>query len=630
MEPAPPQTRVVKFGVFEVDLESGELRKSGVRQKLASQPFQILQFFLEHPQEIVTREQLQKRIWSDETVVDYDLALKKAVNRIREVLGDSAESPRFIETIPRRGYRFIAPLNGHGSDGSVAELPVEAAPAITRRHGFSFRLGMLFGLGAALLVAILALMAFDSWRRLSGKPTAPQIHSLAVLPLQNLSADPAQEYFSDGMTDALITDLAQMGSVRVISRTSSMAYKKTNKSLREIAHELNVDGIVEGTVQRSGDRVRITAQLIHAPEDKHLWAKSYERDLRDVFTLEQEVTDDIARQVQAQIATRVQSPVQPRPLDRNVLDAYLQGNYYLNKDTGKEDERLKKESDFFQQVIDAEPNFAPAYLGLAEAHHLWWPSSEDFGVVQAAAAKAAELAPTSSDAHCALAGAKFEDWDWTGAEEEQRSAIDLNPNNAEAHGGLGAILTVKGQMEEAWKEAEIAQQLDPLQSDISYALYLRGEYDRSIESLQRMVETRPDVAYVHWFLSQAYKLKGMYAESVRELGKSMTLFGFPEISVRLNRAFATSGWRGAMRQWTKELEQLMATKQGYFPGVLADAYTQLGEKDQAFYWLEDGSKHRHLAMADPILIFVKVDPSFAPLRSDPRFKDLLRHFGLPS
>jgi tetratricopeptide (TPR) repeat protein len=185
-------------------------------------------------------------------------------------------------------------------------------------------------------------------------------------------------------------------------------------------------------------------------------------------------------------------------------------------------------------------------------------------------------------------------------------------------------------MDEAWKEAEIAQQLDPLQHDISYALYLRGEYDRSIELLQRMVETRPDVAYVHWFLSHAYEQKGMYAESVQELGKSMTLFGLPEVSVRLNRAFATSGWRGAMRQWTKELEQLIATKQGYFPGVLADAYMQLGEKDQAFYWLEDGSKHRHLATADPILIFVKVEPSFVPLRSDPRFKDFLRHFGLPS
>jgi TolB-like protein/DNA-binding winged helix-turn-helix (wHTH) protein len=631
LEPAPPQTRVVKFGVFEVDLEAGELRKSGVRQKLAGQPFQILQFFLEHPQEIVTREKLQKRIWPDETVVDYDLALKKAVNRIREVLGDSAESPRFIETIPRRGYRFIAPLNGYGSAGAVAELPVQAAPAITRRPGFSFRLGMLFGLGAALLVAILALMAFDSLRRLSGKPAAPRIHSLAVLPLQNLSADPAQEYFSDGMTDALITDLAQMGSVRVISRTSSMVYKKTNKSLPEIASELNVDGIVEGTVQRSGDRVRITAQLIHAPEDKHLWAKSYERDLRDVFALEQEVTDDIAHQVQAQIATQGQSPVQPRALDQKVLDAYLQGNYYLNQETTKGDESLRKAGDYFQQVIDAEPNFAPAYIGMAEAHHnLWWPSSEDFAIMRASAAKALELAPTSWDAQGTVAMTKFEDWDWTGAEEEFRNALGLNPNNAGAHDCLGSALALKGQMDEAWKEFEIAQQLDPHRDHISYVLYFRGEYDRSIAQLQRMLEARPDAADVHWFLSHAYEQKGMYAESVQELERSMTLFGFPEVSERLNRAFTASGWRGALRQWTKELERLMATKQGYFPGILAAAYTQLGEKDRAIYWLEEGWKHRHLAISDPILQWFKVDPSFAPLRSDPRFKDLLRRVGLPS
>jgi TolB-like protein/DNA-binding winged helix-turn-helix (wHTH) protein/tetratricopeptide (TPR) repeat protein len=625
VEAAPRKTRIIKFGVFEVDLEAGELRKSGVRQKLAGQPFQILQVFLEHPQEIVTREQLQKRIWPDETVVDYDLALKKAVNRIREVLGDSAESPRFIETIPRRGYRFIAPVAvSDGGDGAPEISNV--APAMRRLQWWLIAAGVV----ALVVTAFFAVRAFRVRDRVQATST-PQVHSLAVLPLQNLSADSAQEYFSDGMTDALITDLAQIGSVRVISRTSSMAYKKTNKSLPEIAHELNVDGIVEGTVQRSGNRVRITAQLIHAPEDKHLWAKSYERDLRDVFTLEQEVTGDIARQVQAEIATHGQSPVQPRPLDQAILDAYLQGNYYLNKETGKQDERLKKAGDFFQQVIDAEPNFAPAYLGLAQAHHSrWWPSNEDFRIMQASAAKAAELAPTSSDAHGTVAGIKFEDWDWTGAEQEFRTAIGLNPNNAGAHGGLAVTLAAMGQMDEAWKECEIAQQLDPLQDDTSYILYLRGEYDRSIVQVQRMAETSPDVAYVHYYLSHAYEQKGMYAEAVQELGKSMTLFGFPEVSVRLNHAFATSGWRGAMRQWTKELEQLITSKQGYFPGVLADAYTQLGEKDRAFYWLEDGSKHRHLAMADPILIFVKVEPSFTPLRSDPRFNDLLRHFGLAS
>jgi TolB-like protein/DNA-binding winged helix-turn-helix (wHTH) protein len=632
VEPAPCKTRVVKFGVFEVDLEAGELRKSGVRQKLVGQPFQILQFFLEHPQEIVTREQLQKRIWPGETVVDYDLALKKAVNRIREILGDSAESPRFIETIPRRGYRFIAPLDGQGNTGAVAVLPIQAAPPISRRPGFSFRPGPFFGFGAtALLVAILVLMPSESWRRLSGKPAAPQIHSLAVLPLQNLSSDPAQEFFSDGMTDALITDLAQMGSVRVISRTSSMVYKKSNKPLREIAHELNVDGIIEGTVQRSGDRVRITAQLIHAPQDQHLWAKSYERDLHDVLTLERDVTDDIARQVQAQITTRGHSPVQPRPLDPKVLEAYLQGNYHMNiADTRGGDEERRMAGGFFQRAIDADPTFVPAYIGLAGAHrNLWNPSSEDFAIMKTSAAKALQLDPTSSDAHWAVGMTKWEDWDWKGAEEETRRAIELNPNNIAAHDQLQGILCETGQTDEALKEAEITQQLDPHQDHISGALSQRGDYSRAIELLLTTAEAHPDNAIIHYCLFEAYAQNGMHADSVQELGKTMTLLGFPEVAERLSRSFATSGWTGALQQWAKELEQLMAIKHAYFPVLLAQTYVRLGENDRAFYWLEWAVEHRHLAIADPIMQDVKVDPSLAPLHSDPRFKILLRRMGLP-
>jgi TolB-like protein len=549
-------------------------------------------------------------------------------------LGDSAESPRFIETIPRRGYRFIAPLNGHGNAGGVAELPAQVAPTISRRPDFSFRPGLLFGLGAtALLVAILAFMPSESWRRLLGKPAAPQIHSLAVLPLQNLSADPAQDYFSDGMTDALITDLAQMGSVRVISRTSSMTYKGTRKSLPEIAHELNVDRIVEGTVQRSGDRVRITAQLIHAPEDKHLWAKSYERDIRDIFTLEQEVTEDITRHVRSQVATHRQpASGQPPPVNLNALDAYLQGNYHLNKsDGGPRDEELRKAGESFQRAIDADPTFVPAYIGLASAHHnLLQPSSKDFKIMQASAAKALELDPTSSDAHRAVGMTKFEDWDWKGAEEETRRAIELNPNNVEAHDQLQGILWGTGQADEAWKEAEISQQLDPHQDHLSSALYLRGEYDRAIELLQLMAEAHPDDGLYHYFQSVPYAQKGMHAESVQELVKFLRMFGLPEAATRVDRAFSNSGWKGALLQWAKELEQLIATKQAYFPGVLAQVYVRLGENDRAFYWLEWAVEHPELAKAtDPVMQIVKVDPSLAPLHSDPRFKVLLRRMGLP-
>lgn len=271
----PTQSRILRFAVFEVDLEGGELRKSGMRQKLAGQPFEV-GALLERPGEIVTREELQQRIWPEHTFVDYDLALRKAITRLREVLGDSAEGPRFIETVPRKGYRFIAPLKTNGALATLTELPTTEAPRPRR----NLRVGILLVIGTiALLLAALGFMPSDSWHRLSGKATTPQIRSIAVLPLQNLSSDPDQEYFSDGLTDALITELAQLGSVKVISRTSSMQYKQTRKSLPEIARELDVEGIIEGTVQRSADHVRITAQLIHGPSDKHLWASSYERDI---------------------------------------------------------------------------------------------------------------------------------------------------------------------------------------------------------------------------------------------------------------------------------------------------------------------------------------------------------------
>ena len=405
MEGTPTHSHVLKFGVFEVDLAAGELRKSGMRQNLAGQPFEVLRILLEHPHELVTRDELRRRLWPDNTFVDCDLAIKRVMNRLRDALGDSADSPRFIETIPRQGYRFIAPVSANGVRREEAESPAEDVinRGLQPRHR-----QMRFALSVAAVI-ILLLLGFAISRRGGLQATATgasQIHSLAVLPLQNLSADPAQEYFSDGMTDALITDLAQIGSVKVISRTSSMQYKQTKKSLPEIAHELNVDGIIEGTVQRSGDRVRITAQLIHGPSDKHLWARSYEEELRDVFTLQRNVASDIARQVQANLTP--EQPVHPRPIDPKVLEAYVQGNYHLRgRGHGGGDEEQRKAQGYFQQAIDADPNFAPAYIGLAESHGiLSQGSSDDFVLMRRTAEKAVLLDPSSSDGWQALATAK--------------------------------------------------------------------------------------------------------------------------------------------------------------------------------------------------------------------------------
>lgn len=625
MNEGPPSRALIRFGGFELDTDSRELREQGVKVRLQEQPFQILQVLLEQPGRVVTREELQQRIWSSDTFVDFDSGLYNAIKKLRDALGDSAESPRFIETLSRRGYRFIADVekNGHAIDSDSATL--EAIKPPPSRNP---RLGIALGLAAVVLSGAL-LGGVKLWQRFSRG--VPRIHSLAVLPLRNLSSDPNQEYFADGLTDELITDLAQISSIKVISHTSTMQYKDTRKALPEIARELNVDGIVEGTVQRSGDQVRITAQLIHGPSDEHLWASSYERDARDIFVLERSVTEDITRQVQARIAQDRPLSAQPRPVNVEALEAYLRGKFHLDKaGAGPRDEELRKASSYFQRAIDTDPTFVAAYIGLAEAHNnLFWPSSEDFAIRQASAAKALELAPGSSDAHLAVAKVKADDWDWAGAEEEYKRAIALNPNSASSHEQLGRALDSIGRMDEGWKEQEMAQELDPNQDHLSDALYMRGQDDRAIELLQRTAESLPEDATTHWALSENYLRKGMYREWVQEWSEAITLSGLPEGAARVRQAFDQSGSQGAMLQVAEEMERLVANKQGYFPAALAEIYTTSGDKGRAFYWLGQACEHRRMASSDPVLMEIKVEPGLAPLHSDPRFKDVLRCMGLP-
>ena len=483
---------------------------------------------------------------------------------------------------------------------------------------------------AALLFAFNIVGLRD--RFLEGASTT-RIRSLAVLPLANLSGDAAQDYFSDGMTDALITDLSKIASLRVISRTSTTRYKKTEKPIPQIARELNVDGIIEGTVQRSGDRVRITAQLIYGPSDKHIWANTFERDMQDVFTLERDVTQEIARQIQARLTEPNQAPpAQPRPINLKALDAYLQGKYYLNREgRGSGDEEKRKAQEYFQQAMDADPGFVPAYIGMVRAHDdLLLPSNNDFTIRRTAAEKAVALDPSSSDAHLALGVVRMVDeWDWPRAEEELRRAIALNPNSADAHTVLGAFLDFMGRMDESWKEFQIAQELDPNNDHLSVTLEARGQYDRAIELLQRMVQSHPDDGFAHYWLSRNYAESGTFEESVSELEQATALFGMSEISADLHRAFATSGYRGAMRQWAKDLELLHAAHQIFLPRIVADAYASLGDKDRSFYWLEQAYQHRDVVGVSGGLLELKIDHRLDSLRSDPRFTDLLRRVGLP-
>jgi len=630
MGAAPTQSRILKFGMFAVDLEAGELSKSGVRQKLTGQPFEVLRLLLEHPQQIVTRQELQERIWPEHTFVDYDLALRKAITRVREALGDSAENPRFIETIPRKGYRFIAPVSGNGVGDVVVEPPdSEVATAATLRS----RCNLRFRIGLGLVEAALLLFFFAArywWRR----PTAgavPQIHSLAVLPLQNLSADASQEYFSDGITDALITDLAQIGSIKVISRTSSMQYKQSKKSLPNIARELNVDAIVEGTVQRYGDRVRITTQLIHGASDKHLWAKTYEGDLRDVLGLESEVARSVSNAIEVQLTPAQSSRLSSAPpISREAYDLYLKGRYFWNKD------ELTKALNYFQQAAEKEPGYAPAQAGLADTYSLLGvsgydvlPRAEAMEKARAAATKALLLDDQLAEAHASLAFLFYSyDWDWKRAENEFQRAIALNPNYPVAHQWYSESLNDLGRKEEALAQAQASLALDPLSlaanQNVERPYYFSRRFDQAVAISQKTLEMDPNFWLSHLRLGRAYSAKGMFAEAIHEFRQFSKLSGDrPLATASIGNALARAGDRAGARGSLRELTLL--SKQKPVPSIcFALVYAGLQDNDQAIAWLEKAYKER-----SDFLLVLKVDPLFDGLRADPRFQDLVRRMGFP-
>jgi serine/threonine protein kinase/tetratricopeptide (TPR) repeat protein len=548
-----------------------------------------------------------------------------------------------LEKEPERRYRSVEEL-GRDIDRHLRHMPVKA-----RRSTLIYRTSKLIQrhkIQAGAAVAFTLVLAAAAWltfwtlgfrdridrvNRIGTSP-APRIESIAVIPLANLSGDPAQEYFSDGMTDALITNLAQIGTLKVISRTSSMQYKQTNKSLPEVARELNVDGIIEGTVQRSGDRVLISTQLIHGPSDTNLWANSYERNVSDVFMLERELAGDIARQVQARLTAEKRAELaQRRTANPAALEAYLQGNSHLHKfSRGSGDEELRLASDYFQQAIDADPDFAPAYVGMSNARDgTLRSSSEDGDIATKTAERAVELDPNLSDAWTTLAAIKSDFFDWSEAEQDYRRALALNPNDGIAHEHLGWLLDARGRLDEGWKEAEIAQELDPNDDHLEAALNNRHEYDKVIRHITTLLDANPDDGFLHHQLYEGYRGKGMYKEAVQQLEQTLVLFGLRESAGKVRQGFAASGYRGAMRKYAEELEHLHATNQVFVPLNVAQAYAAVGDKDRAFYWLELAYKYRGHGTVGVGMIFLNRDPGLEPLRSDPRYTDLLRRVGLP-
>jgi TolB-like protein/DNA-binding winged helix-turn-helix (wHTH) protein len=601
------------------------ISNNGTTVRLEPKVMEVLVCLAQHAGEPVSKEDLLQTVWPNTFVTDD--VLKRSISELRRVFEDDVRESRIIQTIPKRGYRLLVPVEPvDGKPASQEPLSQES-----QGDGRNWRTLALLAAGfAAALLILLGALYVSSKQRLSAKSATPQIHSLAVLPLRSLSSDPNQEYFSDGTTDALITDLAQISSLKVISHTSTLQYKDTKKSLPEIARELNADGIIEGTVQRSGDRVRITAQLIHGPSDRHLWANTYEGDFRDVFALERNVSQDIARQVQARLSSNP-SQTQPRPTNPKTLDAYLQGNYHLQRyGRGGGVQEMKKASDLFQQAIDADPKFAPAYFGLAHAHdELPQVSPEDSSIARKAEETGIALDPNSPEAQTILADNRMRDLDWSGAEKQYRRAVALNPNNAAAHEDFCEHLSQMGRLDEALNECRIAQELDPNNDHLASILYIRGDYDHAIDLLQRSVDRHSDDGGLHYLLFECYVMKQDDKDAIKELERAVALYGLTDAAASVHRVLAASGFRAAMLQWAKEIESLQAKKQFYMPVNLADAYAVLGDKDRAFYWLSQAIAHRDAIAAGEPATWLGTDPMLESLRTDLRFKDLLRRIGLP-
>jgi TolB-like protein/DNA-binding winged helix-turn-helix (wHTH) protein/tetratricopeptide (TPR) repeat protein len=633
---------VRRFGAFEINLQSAELRKNGMRLRLSGQPFQVLSVLIERAGEMVTREELHSRLWPADTFVDFDHGLNNAVARIRDVLDDSSETPRYVETIPRRGYRFIAPL-ANPRPATVPSPPaksdatpvpetiglVASGPSIlpAERKFSSTRLRMLLG-----GIAVLALFAFALvlYRGSHEKRTSQlAIKALAVLPLKNLSGDPTQEYLADGMTEALIGRLSMIRGLRVISRTSVMPLKDTKLSAPDIAKTLQVDALVEGSVMREGSRIRVYAQLIRGATDEHFWSETYDRELSDVLALESDVAQSVSRKVEVTVTGEEHSRlVAARHVSPDVYENYLKGQFAKSNNRAE----IEQSISYFEEAIRKDPTFAPAYVGLADAYDglgasfVGAPTSETRPKAIRAAQKALDLDPGLAEAHALLGRILKKQFQWADAEAQYQQALALNPNNSAAHREYANWLTSHGRVDEALAWARRARELDPLGSGgntIGWILFHARRYDEAIREFRSVLAVYPDDASTHLFLAFPMIAKGQAKEAIPDLEKTASAtHRSPGALELLATAHARAGHRAEALRLLKELQQ------GREAGsVQATSFINpnlaLGNYDEALVWFERAFEKR-----ENILQWLKVHPFFDPVRDDPRFKDLQRRVGL--
>jgi TolB-like protein/DNA-binding winged helix-turn-helix (wHTH) protein/Flp pilus assembly protein TadD len=598
---------------------------------------QVLVYLAEHPDEVVAKERLIRAVWAD-TFVSDDV-LTRCISELRRAFDDDAKEPRVIETIPRSGYRLVASVQ--------AAAPESAARRVWPRR---WLIALSGALGLASIVIALGVGGLRG--RLMRTSPATRIQSLAVLPLENLSRDPEQDYFADGMTEELITDLAKINALHVISRTSAVHYKRSTKTLPQIAQELGVDAVIIGTVQRSGNRVRISAQLVAAGTDRHLWAESYERDVGDVLALQGEVASAIAEQIRVKLTPQEKARLTSiRPVNPQAQEAYLRGLFFFNfghdnLEVPRGVEALRRSIEYYQQAIKLDPNYAQAFAGLARACH-WLANVERpvelYEQSIEAAKRALQLDEGLAEGHAALGRDLYVyKLDWSGAEREYKRAIELNPGYGEAHHGYSFYLAHMGRLDEAVTEINRAVDLDPLaveqRANAGLTYTIAGDYDRGIEYLQSALEVSPHSAQYRVYLGTAYALKGSYPQALAEIRTAMEkatyLGGFGLATPRGlrddPRLIALIGWVDALSGHRGEalgIARQLGTGAANDPEVaeeLAGIYAALGDKDQAFLWLE-----RTYQLDRTVLGELKCAPELENLRSDPRFQDLLRRMNLP-
>ncbi|GIU80323.1 MAG: hypothetical protein KatS3mg005_3561 [Bryobacteraceae bacterium] len=581
--------------------------------RLAPQPARVLGLLLEHPGELVTREQIYRDVWGSGTFVDFEQGITHCIKQIRTALNDDADTPRYIQTIHRRGYRFIAPVEDAGVSRRLVEIP---APARLPRRKWWWTAA------AAALAIVAGVFGWNRMREAMRGPP-PQIASIAVLPLENLSADPAQEYFADGITEELITELGKVPGLRVISRTSIMRYKRTDKSVPQIGRELNVDAVLEGTVTQSAGRVRLTANLLHAPTDRHLWAQTFDRELGDMLELRREMARIVARQVRAALPTEEGTQRPARPLNPEAYDLYLKGQYHYYKWSVPE---FEKAVSYFERAIAVDPNFVEAYLGLAKTYGWQWimgvlPPKEAYPKFSSVMQKALAINSDVPEAHYVQAvAAWYFFWNWAEAEKEFRLALEKNPNLEEARFEFAWFLSGMGRHAEAVLEAQRAVEVDPFSVSANLALgsvyQLAGRLDEALRQIEKTIEIEPNDPRCYEFLGEVYKSLGLRDEEVKAYARRLELSGVPAETVEAMRtAYREGGYPGYLR-W--------ALARARHPYQKAVYQAQLGMKDEAFANLEKAYQEHWWAM-----VRLKSCVEWVPLHGDPRYEELLRRMNFP-